>query len=480
MDTQQKLANDAKLIEILTLSTKNRESNGEYSPKTQEDCVNQLLTLLPFMPEQAELIMTAAVNISDELSQRGYFKNAFRTSDDIFEKGNLKATRTLMNCAMDAANYLTAFECMKRLREKDPSVRDDLAASIEDCRARPNPGKLDAAASTAHIFARDFNDFVHLETIADIAEKQSQPTLALEVYSNFDELSWSKNIKFTFDPKVKAADLFLNPTETCNIYDTSSLERAVCLFARISSPWDHFSEINGITHQVSCALKERGHKALALTVTTMSLSLKNNVACDQKHRGVILEHDITKLANNAAALASEFLPEIQSEMEQQGYLSLQSLKICTEIARTCGITMNLQQNGLGKAFDLKGLDSDPYMALDMLYDSRPEGKLDTLKVVAATGLYPKEDLYARRLDAICLYLNVRTPENEPTDTKCPLIKEALTRYADWSYQEAATENALRDFNRATKPLLPQGYRSLGAGIRQRTERPVLRLPRYQP
>lgn len=473
-----------KLREILSTSLQNR--NTRYSPTIQEKCVADLVELVPHLPNQAEQIIRAATNISDELCHKGHYRNAFRTAgyilaqaDDLPNTGMLctKATQTLINSAMDARVYQTAFNGIYKfmtigVAKKIPGMFDfganAMKAALDDCVQNPNSPKLKAAKFAAGMVARDNHDYSYLWTIARIAEQQSQPVFAIECYAGILEgIRCDTETAQKSDAKEKITQLFLNPTQTCDIYADPNIETAVTKLAYVLGEMSS-EEISSI----SLALQDHGHNALALSITNSYL----NNRVDQ------LEHLNKEEVQNMIELASESLRQLQSEMREHGHLSPQSTKLCIEVAASCGLVMKVQQSFPQNVLDAKGLDVAPYQALDMLFDSRENGRIDFLNCsIGTSGFYPENDPYTNRIYLLCQHIHIHTPhvENAPEiiDTTTAAFKDVLINYADKFYDEAATENMLRDFNRATRPLIliPEGYRSLGPGLRQRRERPQLKL-----
>ncbi len=472
-----------KLKEILSTSLQNR--NTQYSPTIQEECVKELVELVPHLPEQAEQIIRAATNISDELCHKGHYGNAFRTANHIFGKlhalpntGMLcaEATQTLINSAMDAGEYETAFNGIRKFMTTGFEKRNmmfncgesAMKAALDDCAQNPNFPKLKAAKFAAWIVGRDNHDCSYLDDIARIAEQQSQPAFAIECYADIAALNinYAPRSLSHFIPLDKAKELFLRPTETCNIYTDPNIESAAQKLAPLCP--------SRVVHDIRDALRDRSYNTLALSIANIHLR------CDIKlHRGI---HPTGP--EGIIDLASEALPQLQNEMKEQGHLSPQSTKLCIDVAASCGLILQFQQNPSSLPLsslplNAKGLDVAPYQAFDMLFDSRENGKINFLNCMQASGFYPEDDSYINRMTKLCEHIYTRAPHvdnrSDIIDTTTAAFNDVLINYADQFYDEAATENALMDFNRATRPLIPEGYRSLGPGLRQRQERPLLKL-----
>lgn len=468
------------LQNILTQAMQHRNGADQYSPRLQEKYVKDLVELVPHLPEHAEQIIQAATNISDDLCHKGHYGNAFRTAGHIFGKldalpntGMLcaKATQTLINSAMDAGEYQTAFLGIYKfmtigVAKKIPEMFDfganAMKAALDDCAQNPNSPKLKAAKSAADMVARDNHDYSYLWTIARIAEQQSQPAFAIECYADIAEFYIQDDTyaKKRVAPLKVAEELFLNPTKTCNIYADPNIESAVKKLAPLCPPQ--------LMHSIRDALRDNSYNALALYIA--NLPVDDDLLLEVNPRQIFVQ----KIAD----LASEALPQLQREMEEHKYLSPESIKLCIVVAHSCGLILQVQQKFPPFPLDAKGLDVAPYQALDMLFDSRPEGKIDLLSIATAASAYPVNDAYAKNIHELCSGIRPKNSSGDYIlDTTTPAFKDVLINYADKFYDEAATESMLRDFNCATRPLIltPESYRSLGPGIRQRKERPLLKL-----
>lgn len=476
-----------QLQDILQKSSENRAPSAQYSPELQEQCVYDLVALTLHLPAHQEQLITTATHINNDLCQKGYYETAFRTAERILRESSklpnlamhcAEATRTLINSAMDAGEYSIAFSGIRDLattgkqrcnQEMVDYGHAAMHAALKDCEQNPNPVKLEAAESAAYSIARDNHNYDYLNLIATIAKQQSYPRFAVQSYTAMAELMVKQNNsqRSTYrlnpsEPADEVCQLFLKPTEACNIY------------ANPNDVETYVSSLMGVWHRVSSRmgpligneLQSRGYKALALSIA--------NLPVDDDLLLVVYPRRV--LVQKIADLASEALPQLQREMEEHKHLSPESVKLCIAVAHSCGLIQQVKEKWPQMPFDAKGLDAEPYLPLNMVFDSRQNNNIILPNIADATSSYPADDCYVNNIRKLCRYIPLGNPdENFITDTSSPSFKQALTKFADQFYEEAVTENMLRDFNRTTRPLIPEGYRSLGPGLRQRRERPPLKL-----